>query len=232
MKNLKYFVFQIILISVLMNLTSFAAYAESLSSYSFVYNFGNAKIWAFIETNESLAVGPNKNSSILLTIYLEKLATNKGVFLNRVTFSFEGTQFERVLSPNVTLTTDAPLWSYNISFGQEDAAPILGPGQTVRGEMNFEFRYDVIDSTEDIWSYRVNERFPQTLLSTEQANQPLPPFETIFVLISLLGIGVAILLTWFKIRKYRKNQLPAHVGSTIACSGKQKRHGRRMTSES
>jgi hypothetical protein len=132
-----------------------------------------------------------------------------------VAFNFEGTQLEMVLSPNVTLTSDVPLWSRNISFGQEDVTPILGPGQTMRGEMDFEFRYDVIDSTDDIWSYRVNERFPQTLLSTEQASQPPLPFETIFAAISLLGIGVAILLTWFKIRKYRKTQLSTHVASAI-----------------
>ncbi len=208
MKNLKCFAVQIILISVLMNLNSYTVTVESLSSYSFVYNFGNAKIWVYIEANDSLVIGPSNYSSILLTIYLEKLGTNKGVFLNRVTFNFEGTQLEKVISPNVTLSNDGGLWSGNISF-EQNASAILRPGQMMRGEMDFEFRYDIIDSAEKMWSYRVNERFPQTVLNIERADQPLPGFVTVFAFVSLLAIGSAAVLIWFKIRRYRKAQLKA-----------------------
>jgi hypothetical protein len=70
--------------------------------------------------------------------------------------------------------------------------------------MDFELRYDIIDSTDNIWSYRVNEKFPQTFLNTEQADQPLLAFGTVFASISLLGIGSAMALIWLKIRRYRK----------------------------
>jgi hypothetical protein len=216
MKRVKLFFALIIVASIMIYSNSLILKAADLSSYSFVYSFGNAKIWVFIETNESLAIGPNQNSSILLTIYLEELGTNKAVFLNRVTFDFKGTQFEKELSPNVTLDDNARSWSHNIDIEQKDITPILPPGQASSGTMHFEFRYDLIDSAGKDWPYRVNEEFPQSFVNTEHASQPLFPFETIFVVTLSLGIASAMVLLYLRIRKYKKTNVQAHVDQARA----------------
>jgi hypothetical protein len=204
MNRVKIFFALIMIVSIMIDSNSLMLRAADFSAYSFVYSFGNAKIWAFIEANESLAIGPSQNGSILVTIYLENLGTNKAVFLNRLTFDFKGTQFEKELSPNVTLDDDARSWSYDIDIEQKDIKSILPLGQASSGTMNFEFRYDVIDSAGEYWQYRVNEEFPQSFVNTEQASQPPLSFETIFVLTLSLGIASAMALLYLRIRKYKK----------------------------
>lgn len=179
------------------------------SSYSFVYNYGNAKIWVFIETAKNLTIGPNKNSTILLTVYLEKLGNNSSVFLNRITFSLRETPIEKVVSPNVTLTEDSRSWSYNVTFSGEDMSPILGLGQMLNGDMSLEFRYDVIDSTGDTWSYRVNEDLPVRFINIEEVGPQWLSFEKLFITITVAGIGFAAILIWIRIRKYKKTQKQA-----------------------
>ena len=181
--------------------------AEDSLSYSFVYSYGNAKIWVFIDTNKSLVIGSSQNSSILLAIYLEELGTNVAIFLNRVTFSIEGTQFERELSPNVTLDSTLRSWSYDITIEKKDVVQILLPVLAISGRIYFELRYDVIDSAGKYWSYRANEEFPQSFTNTDYTIQPFLSFETIFVVISVLGIASALVLLYFRIRRYKKTNV-------------------------
>ena len=184
------------------------------SSYSFVYNYGNAKVWVFIETGKNLTVGSNRNSTITLTVYLEKLGNNSAIFLNRITFSLKETPVEKVTSPNVTLQTDKQSWSYNVTFSDEDVSPILKIGQALDGDMSFEFRYDVIDPTGDTWSYRVNEDLPVRLISIQDLWPQWISFEKLFIIITLVGIGSAAILIWVRIRKYKKDLKLANANLT------------------
>jgi len=207
MKRIKLFFTAIIIFSIVIG-SSIILKATDLS-YSFVYSYEHAKIWVFIETNESLAIGPSQNGSILFTTYLEEMGTNKAVFLNRLTLGIKGTQFERELSPNVTLDKNARSWSHDIDIEQRDVISILPLGQTTSGTLYFELRYDVIDSTGENWPYRVNEEFPQNFVNTEQLGQPLLSFETMFAVILSLGIASAMVLLYLKIHKYKKTNVQA-----------------------
>ncbi|MEM3828591.1 MAG: hypothetical protein QXP36_05205 [Conexivisphaerales archaeon] len=173
-------------------------------SYSFVYSYGNAKIWVFIEANRTLTAGPSTNCTIFLTVYLEKLGNNKGVFLNRITFKFEDTQLERILSPNVTLQDNMRSWSGNVTFEQDEISLIIRPGEVLSGRMNFELRYDVIDSFEETWPFRVNEEFPISFKNVAQIEQPWITYEVVFIATLLIGVISSIILLWLKIHRYKK----------------------------
>ncbi len=183
---------------------------ENLSTYSFVYNYGNAKVWTFIETNKTLTVASNRSSTILITVYLESLGTNMGVFLNRITFKLGETQFEKTISPNITLHNDTRSWSCNITLS-EDSIPFWTVGGTLAGTMTFELRYDIVDSTGDTWSYRVNENLPVRIVNVESTGPQWISFEMLFASILLIGIGSAAFIIWLKIHKYRKEQKRIHV---------------------
>jgi len=205
MTKLEYFTIPMtIALIISLNLHYPCATAADSSFRSFVYCYGNAKIWVFIEANETLSVGPDTNCTINVTIYLENLGNNIGIFLNRVTFKFEGAQLEKTISPNVTLQNSLRSWSCNITFQQEDMSSMLRPGQILNGEMNFEFRYDIIDSSGEIWSYRLNENFPATFVNIGQVEAPWINFETIFITVLLVGIISAGILLWLRIRKYKR----------------------------
>ena len=177
------------------------------ASYSFVYCYGNAKIWVFIETNRTITVNPNEPASLFLTIYLEKLGNNVGVFLNRITFKLEGTQLEKIISPNITLQSDMSSWSFNITFEQDEISSILSPGQIINGKMLFELRYDIIDSSGEIWPFRVNEDFPISFKYTGQMERPWITFETIFIIVLFIGVISVLGLFWLKVRRYKKSHL-------------------------
>lgn len=191
------------------NLSSLSFCATISSSYSFVYNYGNAKVWVYVQTDKNLTVGPNRNSTIAFTVYLEKLGSNSAVYLNRITFSLKGTPVEKVTSPNVTLQSNNQSWLYDVTFSDEDVSPVLGLGQALDGYMGFEFRYDVIDSTGGTWSYRVNEEIPVRFINIEEVGPQWLSFETLFITVTLIGIGSAAVLILFRIRRYKKTQKPA-----------------------
>lgn len=190
-----------------LNFGSASTRVADAESYSFVYSYGNAKIWVFVMLNRTFFVGPKANGSIFLTIYLEKLGNNIGVFINRLTFGFDGTQIRKTISPNVTLNNSLRSWAWNITFGQEDVDRILVPGQTLVGALNFEFRYDVIDSSGEYWYYRVNENIPATIQSSEQAAKTWKTFGTVFLIISLLGVVSAVVVLGLKIRRHKRATL-------------------------
>lgn len=218
MKKL-YFLYQIFLFSIVVTGIPLVSIGDmGLSSYSFVYCYGNAKIWVFIEANRTLIVNPNKSASLFLTIYLEKLGNNVGVFLNRVTFMLEGTQLVKTISPNVTLQNDMRLWSCNITFERDELSSILKPGQVISGKMTFELRYEIIDSSEETWSFRVNEDFPISFKDIGQTEQPWITFETVFIIVLLLGIISALALFCLRIRRYKKEHILT-VGHTQHASG-------------
>jgi len=198
----------LILIAPLVSCNASTINIVDTDSYSFVYNYGNAKIWVFVMLNHPFLIGPEVNNSIFLTVYLEKLGSNRGVFLNRLTLSFEGTQVRKAISPNVTLGNDLRLWTWNITFGQEDIDLILLLGQYLFATtLDFEFRYDIIDSSEEYWFYRVNESIPATIQRQGQAADTWITFGTIFLIVSLFGVASAILVLWLKIRRYRRTSL-------------------------
>lgn len=188
-----------------LNFGSASASVAETESYSFVYSYGNAKIWVFVMLNRSLFIGPKVNCSIFSTVYLEKLGNNRGVFINRLTFTFEGTQIEKPTSPNVTLNNSLRSWAWNTTFGQEDFNRIIVPGQTLVKSLNFEFRYDVIDSSGEYWSYRVNENIPATIQSSEQAAETWITFGTVFLIISLFGVVSAAVVLGLKIRRHKRS---------------------------
>jgi len=211
MSSLKYYAFRKAMVLILIvNLSKVCAEVDVLAPHSFVYNYGHAKIWVFIETNTTLTISPRTNSTILLTAYLENLEDNKGIFLNRVTFMLRQTQLEKSVSPNVTLDNSQRSWSYNATFEFEDISTILRPGQSLNGEMSFEFRYDIIDSSGDVWSFRVNEDFPVEFANAGQLEQPWVSFQMVFVIVLIFAIVSAIVLSWLKIRKYKKQYELTH----------------------
>jgi len=152
-------------------------------------------------------VNPNEPASLLLTVYLEKLGNNVGVFLNRITFKLEGTQLEKIISPNITLQSDMSSWSFNITFEQDEISSILSPGQIINGKMLFELRYDIIDSSGEIWPFRVNEDFPISFKYTGQMERPWITFETIFIIVLFIGVISVLGLFWLKVRRYKKSHL-------------------------
>jgi len=176
-----------------------------MESYSFVYSYGNAKIWVFLMLNRTFFIGPQTNSSIFSTIYLEKLGNNIGVFINRLTFGFEGTQIKKTTSPNVTLNNSLRSWAWDLTFGQEDVCQIMVPGQTLVGALTFEFRYDVIDSSGEYWPYRINENIPATIQSSEQVAETWITFGTVFLIVSLFGVVTAVVVLWLKIRRHKRS---------------------------
>jgi len=196
----------ILILIVLWNLVS--AYTCAAESNSFVYCYGNVKIWISVVSNQTSFIGPKANGSIVLTIFLENLGSNLGVFINRLTFSLEGTQIRRSISPNVTLDTQLPSWTCNVTFGQEDVGSILIPGQVLAQNLNFEFRYDVIDSSREYWSYRVNESIPVTIQSPKQPAEAVTTFVTVFLVVSLFGVISVLVVLWLKIRSYKKKHAP------------------------
>jgi len=202
-----HFLFQTFLfLVIIIGLYSKSIRGES-SSYSFVYCYGNTKIWVFIEANHTVTVNPNEDCSLFLTVYLERLGNNVGVFLNRVTFELEGTQLKKAISPNVTLQSDTRSWSYNIMFKGDEISSIVKPGQIISGEMIFELRYDIIDSSGEIWPFRVNEDFPISFKNIEQTEQPWMNFETVFIIALLFGATSASALFLLRIRRYKKEHV-------------------------
>lgn len=181
-------------------------HASEVESNSFVYCYGNVKIWVIVMLNQTSFIGPRANGSIFLTILLENSGNKVGVFINRFTFDLEGTQIEKSISPNVTLNTQLPSWASNITFWQEDVGSILVPGQVLVQNLDFEFRYDVIDSNGECWSYRVNESIPVTIQSPKQPAETMTTFGTVFVIMSLFGVVSVIVVLCLKIRSYKKNQ--------------------------
>ena len=181
-------------------------YASEVESNSFVYCYGDVKIWVIVMLNQTSFIGPRANGSIFLTVLLENSGNNIGVFINRFTFDLEGTQIEKNISPNVTLNTQLPSWTSNITFWQEDVSSILVPGQVLTPNLDFEFRYDVIDSDGEYWSYRVNERIPVKIQSPKQPAETMTTFGTVFVIVSLFGLTSVIVMLSLKIRSYKKNQ--------------------------
>lgn len=180
-------------------------YLES-ASHSFVYCYGHAKIWVFIEANRTITINPNESASIFLTVYLEKLGNNTGVFLNRITFELEGTPLEKTISPNVTLQSDRRLWSCNITFDKDEISSILKPGQIITGRLIFELRYEVIDSCGECWPFRVNEDFPISLKCIGQVEPSWINFETVFIIVLLFGVSSVLALFFLRVRKYKKEQ--------------------------
>jgi len=207
-KTFYFIVFGIIFALItLSNPCSASTSAVDTKYYSFVYNYGNAKIWVFVTLDHPFFMGSKMNSSISATVYLEKLGTNIGVFINRLTFSLEGTQVRKTISPNVTLNNSLRSWTWNTTFGQEDIDRILVPGQTLAWSMNFEFRYDVIDSSGEYWFYRINENISATIQSPESTAETWITFGTVFLIVSIFGVLCAIIMLWLKIRRYRKATL-------------------------
>ena len=207
-KGFRCFVFGMILtLAALLNFCGAPTSVADTESYSFVYNYGNAKIWAFITLDYPFFVGPETNSSASATIYLEKLGSNIGVFINRLTFGFEGTQIRKTVSPNVTLNNSLRSWTWNTTFEQEDINQILFPGQIMTRTLNFEFRYDVIDSSGEYWFYRINENIPVAIQSAEQSAETWTSFGTVFLIVSIFGVSCAVIVLWLKIRRYRKATL-------------------------
>jgi hypothetical protein len=206
MRKFWQFIICIFLILTLLELNCSIADAVDMSSHSFVYNYGNARIWVFIEANSTLIVSPNHNGTILFTVYIEELGNNKAVFLNRITFEFDSTMLKKTVSPNVTFQEDKLSWSYVVNFDQKDISDILIPGQTLGGEMNFEFRYDILDFTEQFWPFRVNEEFPLEFANGEQSNQPWINQAMIFIIVLLVGSVSVVVLLWVRIRKYKNAQ--------------------------
>ncbi|MCL6579491.1 MAG: hypothetical protein K6T73_08925 [Candidatus Bathyarchaeota archaeon] len=204
MKKHLFFLFQTFLFLIIMiGLYPKSVKGES-SSYSFVYCYGNTKIWVFIEANRTVTVNPDEDCSLFLTVYLERLGNNVGVFLNRVTFKLEGTQLIKTISPNVTLQSDIRSWSYNVTFKGDEVSSIIKPGQIISGEMTFELRYDIIDSYGEIWPFRVNEEFPILFKNIGQTEQPWMNFETVFIIVLLFGATSALALFLLRICKYKK----------------------------
>ncbi|MGB9694335.1 MAG: hypothetical protein ACPLYF_05770 [Fervidobacterium sp.] len=185
------------------------SYMES-ASHSFVYCYGNTKIWVFIDANRTVIVNPNESVSLFLTVYLEKLGNNVGVFLNRVTFKLEEMQLEKTISPNITLQSNMDSWSCNITFEPDEISSMLNPGQLINGKMAFELRYDIIDSSGETWPFRVNEDFPISFKATEQKEQAWIPFETVFIIVLLFGVISALGLFWLRIHKYKKEHTLSH----------------------
>jgi hypothetical protein len=206
MRKVWRFIVCMLLMWALLDSNYFIANAIDLSSHSFVYNYGNARIWVFIEANNTLIVSSNHNCTILFTVYIEELGNNKAVFLNRISFEFDSTILKKTVSPNVTFQEDKLSWSYVMNFDQKDISSILTPGQILGGEMNFEFRYDILDSAEQFWPFRVNEEFPLEFVNGEQSNQPWMNQTMIFIIVLLVGLVSAIVLLWVRIRKYKNAQ--------------------------
>jgi hypothetical protein len=72
---------------------------------------------------------------------------------------------------------------------KEDVGSVLIPGQVLTQNLDFEFRYDVIDSNGDYWSYRVNESIPVTIQSPKQPAETMTTFGTVFVSVTF-RIGI------------------------------------------
>jgi hypothetical protein len=140
---------------------------------------------------------------------LEKLGSNRGVFVNRLTFGFEGTQIREIVSPNVTLDNNLRSWAGNVTFEEGDVDQVLMPGQTLARALNFEFRYDVMDSSGEYWPYRVSENIPATIQMSGQAGETWITFGTVFLLISLLGVAFAVVVLGLRIRRYKRATLSA-----------------------
>lgn len=95
-------------------------------------------------------------------------------------------------------------WSGNVTFEQDEISLIIRPGEVLSGRMNFELRYDVIDSFEETWPFRVNEEFPISFKNVAQIEQPWITYEVVFIATLLIGVISSIILLWLKIHRYKK----------------------------
>lgn len=201
-----HFVGMILVLITILSFTGVIVCVVNAEHYSFVYCYGNVKIWVSIELNRTFFMGPKADSSIFLAVDLEKLGNNVGVLINRLTVSFDGTQIRETISPNVTLNNSLRSWAYNLTFEEEDVYRILLPGQRLVSALNFEFRYDVIDPSGECWSYRVNEYIPTTIQSSEQVAETWITFEGVFLIVALFGVASAVIVLGLRIRRHKQGE--------------------------
>ena len=198
-KTSLYFIVFILFSATTLNL-SYASTSES-----FVYSYGGAKIWVFIDTNNTWAIKRDLNYTLYFEVYLESLGKNVGVFINRVTLSFRGTNLRQMISPNITLQSAGQSWTWNATFELVEHELSVYPGQSSTFDLNFEVRYDVIDSSETHWHYRVSDHIPVVIKNpSTPTSKPWTFAVTVFFLVLMSGMAIALIILWIKIRRYKK----------------------------
>lgn len=172
-------------------------------THSFVYSYGGAKLWVFVDLNETWSVG--QNQSMQIKLYLEDLGRNKEVFVNRITIDVEGTSIRRVTSPNITLNYANRLYHWNLKLNESEIFQELSTSFSAK--VNFEFRYDIVDSTSTSWPFIVDDYTPIRFKNvSKNGNYWLNPVILVFIIVMLSGLGASFMILWIKIRRLRKTQ--------------------------
>lgn len=175
-----------------------------LISRSFVYSYGGAKVWVFITTNDTWTLKPDLNYTLYFEIYLESSGNNIGVFINRVTLNFRGTGLRQLISPNITLQSAGQSWTWNVTLKPTEEEFGLYPGQSSTFNLDFEVRYDTIDSSGTHWHYRVSDYITTKVKNPFSTTQPWTILPIVFLSVLSGGLAVALIILWIKIRKYKK----------------------------
>jgi len=171
--------------------------------HSFIYSYGGVKLWVFVDLNETWSV--EQNQSIRVKLYLEDLGQNKEVFVNRITIDVEATSIRHVASPNITLNYANKLYHWNLTLNESEIFQELSTSFSTK--INFEFRYDIVDSTSTSWPFIVNDYIPIRLKNVfKNGNYWLNPVILVFIIVMLSGLGASSMILWLKIRRLRKTQ--------------------------
>jgi len=174
------------------------------NTHSFVYSYGGVKLWVFVDLNETWSVG--QNQSIRVKLYLEDLGQNKGVFLNRITIDVWRTSITHVASPNTTLDYANKLFEWNLTLNGSEIFQELCSSSSTRVE--FEIRYDIVDSMSTSWPFIVNDHIPIRLNNlSNNGNSWLNPVILVFIIVILSGLGVSSMILWIKIRRLKTQQI-------------------------
>jgi hypothetical protein len=171
--------------------------------HSLVYSYGGVKLWVFVDLDETWSVG--QNQSIQVKLFLEDLGQNKEIFVNRITLDLEGTSIRHIVSPNITLNYANKLYHWNLTLNESEFSQELS--MPISTKVNFEIRYDIVDSILTSWPFVVNDYIPIRLkIVSKNGNYWLNPIILVFIIVMISGLGASSMILWIKIRKLRKTQ--------------------------